>query len=149
MSENRFNIRVYGLLINDRSEVLLSHEKRDQWEFTKFPGGGLEWGEGTVDCLKREFLEEMGLEIEVGELFYLTDYFQQSVFNKKDQLISVYYRVHADDIPDDICSIEQRAPGSPDCENFHWVSIAGLTEERVTFPIDKIVVKKLIANNPL
>ena len=50
-----FNIRVYGILLNDRNEVLVSDECRNGYSFTKFPGGGLEFGEGLVDGLKREF----------------------------------------------------------------------------------------------
>ena len=62
----------------------------------EFPGGGLEFGEGTIDCLKREFREEFNLEIEVGELFYLTDFFQVSAFSENDQVISIYYLIRAD-----------------------------------------------------
>ena len=51
----RFNIRVYGICINERQEVLLSDESYRDLHFTKFPGGGLGFGEGTIDCLKREF----------------------------------------------------------------------------------------------
>ena len=32
---------------------------------TKFPGGGMEFGEGTIDCIKRECMEEFGEEVEV------------------------------------------------------------------------------------
>ena len=59
----RFTIRVYGILLNERQEVLLSDESYMGYRFTKFPGGGLEYGEGTVDCLKREIREETGLEV--------------------------------------------------------------------------------------
>jgi 8-oxo-dGTP diphosphatase len=141
MNDKRFNIRVYGLVINDRNEVLLSDERRNGWEFTKFPGGGLDWGEGIIDCLQREFREELGIEVEVGELFYLTDYFQQSVFDKKDQIVSVYYRVYSE-VPENRC-LTGTPDSNSDYETFRWVPIAELTEESVTFPIDRIVVKKL------
>ena len=75
---NNFNIRVYGLLINDKNQILISDERRNDFSFTKFPGGGLEFGEGTIDCLKREFIEEMNLEIEVLSHFYTTDFFVSS-----------------------------------------------------------------------
>ena len=91
MEEKNFNIRVYGLLINDRNKILLSDESRNGMVFTKFPGGGLVFGEGTIDCLKREFIEELGIEIEVMELFYFTDFHFHSAWNKHDQLISIYY----------------------------------------------------------
>jgi 8-oxo-dGTP diphosphatase len=142
MGDKRFNIRVYGLLINERNEVLLSDERRNGWAFTKFPGGGLDWGEGIPDCLRREFLEELGIEVTIGELFYLTDYFQQSAFDQKDQIISIYYRVHSD--ATDTYSGGAPDPGTGNYELFRWVAIADLTAESVTFPIDRIVVNKLI-----
>src|SRR6478609_2076845 len=90
---NRFNIRVYGLLVNAEGAVLLSRERIGDIEFTKLPGGGMEFGEGTHECLIREFKEELGIDIEVTEHFYTTDFFQQSAFRSADQLISIYYKV--------------------------------------------------------
>lgn len=132
----QFNIRVYGLLLNENNEVLLSDETRNGFSFTKFPGGGLEWGEGIHDCLKREFKEELGISIRVGELFYLTDFFQESAFNQNDQLISVYY----------IVSTEQelnREFLSEHGEQWRWHVITDLSEKDVTFPIDKLVATML------
>ena len=54
----KFNIRVYGILINQNKEILVLDETRNGYSFTKFPGGGLEWGEGFKECLEREFEEE-------------------------------------------------------------------------------------------
>jgi 8-oxo-dGTP diphosphatase len=92
---NTFNIRVYGILINDKKQILVSDELIQNMKITKFPGGGLEFGEGTKDCLRREFMEEMNLEIEVDEHIYTTDYFQISAFNSSHQIISIYYFVKA------------------------------------------------------
>src|SRR5688500_9359534 len=86
-----FNIRVYGILINDKNQVLVSDEFIRGNYYTKFPGGGLEPGEGTRDCLKREFKEEMDLEVEVGDHIYTTDFYQVSAFNPAHQIISIYY----------------------------------------------------------
>src|ERR1700679_2252025 len=88
----KFNVRVYGLLINERNELLISDEQEYGMQFTKFPGGGLEYGEGLPDGLKREFMEECNAEIEVLEHFYTTDFFVKSAFNDS-QIISVYYKV--------------------------------------------------------
>ena len=89
-----FNIRVYGILIGENKQVLVSDELIRGDYITKFPGGGLEFGEGTRDCLKREFMEEMNLEIRVGDHIYTTDYFQMSAFNPAHQIISIYYYAH-------------------------------------------------------
>ncbi len=88
-----FNLRVYGILVGANKEVLVSDEFIRGQYYTKFPGGGLEFGEGTRDCLKREFKEEMNLEVEVGEHLYTTDFFQLSAFNPGHQIISIYYWV--------------------------------------------------------
>src|SRR5260370_33919733 len=86
-------VRVYGILINESRQVLVSDEYIRGNYYTKFPGGGLELGEGTRDCLKREFKEEMDLDVQVEDHIYTTDYFQMSAFNPEDQIISIYYFV--------------------------------------------------------
>ena len=133
----KFNIRVYGILKNESDAVLISKEKHQRLNITKFPGGGLEWGEGTKEALIREFKEEMDLDIEVLELFYLTDFFQESAFNPEDQLISVYYLVKAKKLHE----ILPKATESHEVQS--WVSIDDLHEEDLTFPIDKHVAQLL------
>ena len=93
MSE--FTIRVYGILKDEQNHVIVSDEKIRGSLFTKFPGGGLEFGEGTRDCLVREFKEEMNLTVQVNEHIYTTDYFQRSAFNPSHQIVSIYYSVIA------------------------------------------------------
>jgi len=87
-----FNVRVYGLLLNENDELLISDEQEYGMRFSKFPGGGLELGEGLIDGLKREFMEECDLEIEAVSHFYTTDFAVKSAFNNS-QIISVYYMV--------------------------------------------------------
>jgi ADP-ribose pyrophosphatase YjhB (NUDIX family) len=89
------SIRVYGILINEAKQVLVSDEYIRGNYYTKFPGGGLEIGEGTRDCLKREFMEEMSLKVEIGEHIYTTDIYQQSAFNNAHQILSIYYTATA------------------------------------------------------
>ena len=89
----KFNIRVYGILINEKKQVLVADEFIRGNYYTKFPGGGLEFGEGTRDCLKREFVEELNLKVDVLEHLYTTDFYQESAFRPGDQIISIYYLV--------------------------------------------------------
>lgn len=89
-----FNVRVYGLLINDKNQVLISDEQSGGRVFSKFPGGGLELGEGLIDALKREFVEECNAEIEVLHHLYTTDFYEKSSFNDS-QILSIYYFVKA------------------------------------------------------
>jgi len=145
----RFNIRVYGILINEQKQVLVSDELIRGNYYSKFPGGGLEYGEGTRDCLKREFHEEMNLKVEVAEHLYTTDHFQQSAFHPGHQIISIYYKVNAlenisvrlsenaFDFDDAQMSIYKE---KNETESFRFINWEDLSEESVTLPIDKIVV---------
>jgi ADP-ribose pyrophosphatase YjhB (NUDIX family) len=150
MAINRFTIRVYGILLDENKRILVSDEFIRGDYFTKFPGGGLEIGEGTRDCLKREFKEETGLNVAVDEHIYTTDYFQPSAFNANDQIISIYYYVHADGLNDlnvktKVFDFELHQVADPkgQSEVLRWIEWNDLTEESVSLPIDKIVVGML------
>lgn len=149
---NTFTLRVYGVLINERREVLVSDECIRGGYYTKFPGGGLEFGEGTRDCLKREFMEEMNLKVEVDEHIYTTDFFQLSAFNPAHQIVSVYYFVHP------LEEIQVPLRSTPfdfdenqlkiyevmkEIETFRFIPWNQLSEESVNLPIEKIVIRMI------
>jgi 8-oxo-dGTP pyrophosphatase MutT (NUDIX family) len=142
-----FNIRVYGICIQNH-QLLVSDEYVMDMYMTKFPGGGLEYGEGPIECLKRECREEMELDVNVTQHFYTTDFFQPTRFFKNTQLISIYYRF---EIPDnkqirtskEKFDFEKEKNGS---QSFRWISISELTPEEMTFPIDQKVVELLKRN---
>ncbi len=148
-----FNLRVYGILINEQNQLLVSDEYIRGMKITKFPGGGLEFGEGTRDCLKREFLEEMNLNVEVGEHLYTTDYFQISAFNASHQIVSIYYFVNAlekitaplrtkpFDFDDEQLKIYEQ---QKEIETFRFIDLDKLTTEDVSLPIDKLIVQLLL-----
>lgn len=136
-----FNIRVYGILIRDKKDVLVTDEEIHDLSFTKFPGGGLEFGEGLTDCLKREFLEELQLPIVINELCYLTEHFQQSAFIENEQVISIYYYVEAS--KNNLDEFQKRYGQIYVNEKPHWIPIIELKEIDFMFPIDKIVANKI------
>ncbi len=139
-----FNVRVYGILLNDNNEVLISDEKTQNVAFTKFPGGGLEYGEGLIDALKREFLEECDLRVEVVQHIYTTDFYEKSSFNES-QIISIYYQVRPlEDIqfdvkvsPFDFSNQKQQEK----IEVFRFVQLHQLEEDELTFKTDKMAWK--------
>ncbi len=131
-----FNVRVYGLLI-ENGKILLTHECLKSLSITKFPGGGLEFGEGPKECVIREFKEELNIDIKINQHFYTTDFFQESAFNKNHQILSLYYLV-------DRKSISSLSVNSNDMvKDFSWVKLENLSPESLTFPIDQIVARKL------
>lgn len=145
---HHFNIRVYGLLLNEQKQVLVSDELIRGMYITKFPGGGLEFGEGTRDCLQREFMEEMNLNVTVGEHLYTTDYFQMSAFNPEHQIISIYYFAHAQETikvplrvkPFDFDAAQLAVyEEKKEIETFRFIDWNEFSEAHLTLPIDKRV----------
>ncbi len=145
--EQKISIRVYGIWINHLDEILLSDERYGKHEFTKFPGGGLEFGEGPIDCLKREWKEELGVEIKIIDHFYTTDFFQASFLNKKHQILSIYYKIEPISFPKiRFTSKALKFNYKENIElNFRFLSLNLLSENDVTLPIDKKVIEMLIA----
>lgn len=146
---NRFNVRVYFLLIDEEKGLLVSDEIIRGKHYTKFPGGGLEFGESPLEGAMREAMEELGQAIEIIEHFYTTDIFVQSQFNTSDQVLAIYYKAKLKE--------EQRFQSSErrfdfkqlvnNEESFRWVVLRDLNADDFSFPSDKIVVKMLIDEN--
>jgi 8-oxo-dGTP diphosphatase len=138
-----FNVRVYGVLINRHNQVLISDEQSGGRTFSKFPGGGLELGEGLIDALKREFMEECNAEIEVINHFYTTDFYEQSSFNDS-QILSIYYLVK--EAKPLILNFKTKVFDfdKDSLQSFRWVDLSALTTEDVTFKTDKTVVERLL-----
>ncbi|MBE8722435.1 NUDIX domain-containing protein [Sphingobacterium pedocola] len=142
-----FNVRVYGILINERRQVLISDERTQNVSFTKFPGGGLEFGEGLIDALKREYLEECNVHIDVIKHIYTTDFFEKSSFNES-QIISIYYQVKP--LGPIGIKIKEKAfdfdaDGIIDkIESFRFIDINALNLADLTFKTDKVAWKKFI-----
>jgi ADP-ribose pyrophosphatase YjhB (NUDIX family) len=138
------NVRVYGILIQG-NQVLVSDEYIKGNNITKFPGGGLEYGEGTKECLMREFKEELNLNIEIVSHFYTTDFFVNSAFSNQSQIISVYYLVKPlgeldFSISTTVFDFNEVKEGA---QSMRWIEIDKVSENDFTFIIDKHVADLL------
>lgn len=138
-----FNVRVYGILINKENQVLISDEQSGGRVFSKFPGGGLELGEGLADALKREFMEECNAEIEVLGHLYTTDFYEQSSFNDS-QILSIYYLVK--EVRPLLLNfkIEPFDFDEGTLQSFRWISLDVLKTDDVTFKTDKTAIELLL-----
>ena len=143
-----FTIRVYGLLITDENKVLVSDEFIRGNYYTKFPGGGLEFGEGTRECLAREFMEEMNLKVKVGDHLYTTDFFQISAFDNTHQIVSIYYWVHPLEelkvpLRDKHFDFDESQMAvyheTGETETFRMINLNEFGPHSVSLPIDKVV----------
>lgn len=131
---NKINIRVYAIYLNEKNELMALDEGYAGEKLIKLPGGGLEFGEGTIECLHREFAEELNLKIEVLEHFYTQEDFLVSRFRENEQLLTIYYTVN-------ILNLDELKILDESIENVKWISLH--EENPLPLPIDKIVFQKL------
>jgi 8-oxo-dGTP pyrophosphatase MutT (NUDIX family) len=134
-------------MINEQKQVLVSDEYIRGGYYTKFPGGGLEFGEGTLECIIREWQEELSQQVEVIEHIYTTDFFQISAFDGTTQIISIYYLVKPTSpftapILNEPFDFEI-PEGVTEVEGVRWISWEEFNSTTVTLPIDKVVADLL------
>jgi 8-oxo-dGTP diphosphatase len=141
---NSFTIRVYGLLIHE-GRILLSRENIFGDIYTKFPGGGLEFGEGVTECLVREFLEETGVRLSSWELFHINEGYLSSAFHHSKQVLVIYYLVQTDH-PELIATAD---PGEMSLlarekdQVLFWRDLQELADEPLNLGADREVALKL------
>ena len=131
---DKINVRVYACAVKDQ-KVLALYEEYAGEPLMKFPGGGLEFGEGLTDCLHREFDEELNVSIEIIEHLYTQDNFVVSRFRENEQLLTVYYLVR-------IVNEEDFIILDPCIEKTEWIDVDTL-ENPFKLPVDKVVFEKL------
>jgi 8-oxo-dGTP diphosphatase len=123
-----------GLVFRDRRLLITQRRLQDHlgglWEF---PGGKREQNETFEKCVRRELLEELGIQVEVRELFGSVTYAypEKSVHLK-------FYR----------CVWRRHEPRTLGCHAFAWVTVSQLAQ--YTFPpADEQVLEKLRASTRL
>ena len=131
---DKINIRVYAIYLNENNELMALDEGYAGEKLVKLPGGGLEFGEGTLECLHRELAEELNLKIEIVEHFYTQEDFLISKFRKNEQLLTIYYQVN-------ILNLDELEILDESIEKVKWISLQ--EENPLQLPIDKIVFQKL------
>lgn len=149
MTNTSFIIRVYGIYVDDKQRVLVSDEIVKGEFITKFPGGGLEYGEGTIECLRREMREETDSDFEIQSHFYTTDFFLESAYHPNHQVICIYYLMKpvnefAPKITQHPFEFSSEAEGE---QSFRFIELKDLQVDRFTFPNDKIVARYLMQRN--
>lgn len=141
---SQFNIRVYGIFIQE-GKLLVTDELRFGIKMTKLPGGGLQFGEGLAHCLKREWMEELNVPIEVGDIFYVNPYLQVSAFNRDDEVMALYFWVKPLaplEVPFSTKAMDFPSQAGEQ-QMFRWIALKDLKEKDFTFPIDRSLVPKL------
>jgi ADP-ribose pyrophosphatase YjhB (NUDIX family) len=74
---DKVRLRVCGICLKEDKLLLVRHQAtvRNQ-AFWAPPGGGLEFGETTAACIRREVLEETGLQTEVSRFLFVNEFME-------------------------------------------------------------------------
>lgn len=131
---DKLNVRVYGAAVKD-GKLLVLHEEYVGENLMKLPGGGLELGEGVIDCLRREFEEELNVKINVLGHLYTQEDFVVSRFRDNEQLLTIYYLVEIADETEFLIM-------DPCIEKTEWIPITA-NQNPFSLPVDKIAYEKL------
>lgn len=131
---DKINIRVYACILKDE-QLMILHEEYAGEKLLKLPGGGLEFGEGLIDCLHREFAEELNVKIKILEHLYTQEEFVQSKFHDQEQLLTIYYTA-------EIVDEENLKILDPTIDFIDWIDIRAV-ENPFPLPVDRIAFEKL------
>ena len=138
-------------------EVFLVHPGGPFWKNKdegawSIPKGEFNDDEDPLAAAKREFKEEMNLDVEIGDHIYTTDFFQMSAFNPSHQIISIYYyvtpiepiqaplRLRPYEFDEQQLAVYQSAG---EVETFRFIDWEQFGEDCMTLPIDKVVAGML------
>ncbi len=100
------------------------------WEF---PGGKIEPGETVIECIQREIKEELGINIEVGELLTTIDH----TYTHLRVTLTVHMCKHVSGVPQPI-----------ECDEVRWVNLDELSQFEFPEANTQIIsaLKKLRSN---
>ena len=93
--QGRFNVRAYMVVVQE-GKVLVSYERLPMGGVMKFPGGGVEWGEGPAAAIRREALEELGQSVTVDALLHVSQKAHISSFDEHQQVLAIHHLARFD-----------------------------------------------------
>lgn len=128
-----FSYRVAGICVQD-GKVLLQTTTGEDRSFA-FPGGHAAFGETNAQTLIREFREEIGADISVGDLKWVAEIFFPWG-GKPCHQICLYYLVELEGVPTDGVFLgKEQLEGRSFALEFHWIPLERVGELEV-YPTD-------------
>ena len=100
---DQIEVRVAGVLVRDGGVLLVKHD-RPSGSYWVVPGGRVGFGETLPDALRREFAEELSMDVRVDDFAFLND---AAPADEVRHVVNVYFRVSCDDelVPDKLSEV--------------------------------------------
>ncbi|MEK4085407.1 ADP-ribose pyrophosphatase YjhB, NUDIX family [Paenisporosarcina quisquiliarum] len=90
-TEGRFNYRVAGLIVKD-NKLLIMQDKGQPYFYV--PGGRIKMNEKSVDAVKREIQEELGVEVNVDRMLWINEnFFKEETSEEQFHEVCFFYLV--------------------------------------------------------
>lgn len=132
---------VAGFLIHNGKLLLIHHRKLDIW----IPlGGHIDEDETPDQALKREFKEELNLDIEILNFNHITN----KGFVRKELAVPFYVNVHSVGDHDHCCfyylcklKSENIVVNEKELKGFEWFTVEELNQEHVPEDVKEIALK--------
>ena len=141
---SHFSVRVYGLLIRDNS-LLVSDELIKGIHLVKIPGGGVEFGEGLHEALRREYQEELGIDIEIGAIVSVPEMCIVSAFSPTQQVVPIYYQISSQAPLPYPAQAEPLELTESQPFRYRWIPLEQLKPELMTLESEQAAVRDLLA----
>ena len=137
----KFNARCYVLIRSKQNRILVMKERWQGVDLNKFPGGGLELGEGLLECIHREIAEEFSSseKLAYSHFFTPTECFA-SRFKPQEQLLLNYFTnsTEADELQWSLI------PNDPNLLGMQWLELKAENAQWFTLQSDRDAFLKLL-----
>ena len=119
-----------AVILREGQTILLGRRARGRYKGAwSIPCGHLEWGEEVRSAARREFLEETGLEVEIGPVYTVHSNFH----DPKSLTVGIWFRGSL---------IGGSLQGADDLDAVDYFPLSSLPES-LAFPTDKLVLEQL------
>lgn len=143
VGKDKFNFRVSAIII-DKSGTRFLTNTRENIDFCVLPGGRVEMGEETPVSLKREMIEELGVDIDIVGLKAITENFFE--FDNKNYH-ELQYLYIAKLLDDSIENNDGKFIGVEKKDIFEWKSIDDIDNVNYTPNYLKEIIKEVANGN--
>ncbi|ARS35111.1 NUDIX domain-containing protein [Pontibacter actiniarum] len=139
----KLRVRVCGICVQNNKLLVVRHGKTvDNKAFWVPPGGGVQYDESMQDCLKREFLEETGLQVQVSRFLFVNEFLHPPL-----HAVELFFEVQLQDGRLATGADPELAEGAQLIEQVQWLTMKEI--QAIPTPDKHRVLQHLIALDDL